>query len=126
MGLNAVARLRGVEGPGQSPYRSTQSVCGDTADRLAPHEPAILRAARVLCERSRIAELRRVGRAGLPFAESVCGRCGIANRQWSERLATRVTRDRARQIEVEVVGRRRRLPHRAGRERVKCGVAQTR
>ena len=27
--------------PGQSPCRSIQSVCGDAADRLAPHEPAI-------------------------------------------------------------------------------------
>ena len=36
MGAKVVARLRGVQGPGQSPYRSTQPVCGDTADRLAP------------------------------------------------------------------------------------------
>jgi hypothetical protein len=78
MGLNVVARRRGVEGLDQSLYRSTQSVCGDTADRLAPHQPAILRAARVLHERSHIAQLRRIGGAGLPFAESVCERCGMS------------------------------------------------
>ncbi len=36
MGAKVVAWPRGVPGPGQSSYRSTQPVCGDTADRLAP------------------------------------------------------------------------------------------
>jgi len=78
MSLNVVARRRGAEGPRSGTVSfDTQSECGDTADRIAPHQPAIRRAARVLHERSHIGWLRRIDRVGLPLAESVCRRCGI-------------------------------------------------
>ena len=85
----AAARRRGP--PGRSPSRSIRSVGGDTADRLAPHQSAISRAARVRHERSHVAQLRRIGRAGLPFAESACGRCGMSQQAVERTLGKLLT-----------------------------------
>jgi len=52
--------------------------------------------------------LRRIGRAGLLFAESVCGRCEMSQQAVKRTLGNGVTRERAREIEVEALGRLRR------------------
>jgi hypothetical protein len=71
-------RLAWAVRPGRSPYRSTQSVCGDTGDRVAPHQSRSFALSVFSTNALKIAQLRRIGRTGLPFAEARCGMSNLA------------------------------------------------
>jgi hypothetical protein len=83
----------------QSPYRSIQSASGDASDPT-PHQPAILRVARAFRERSHIAQLPPIGRAGLPLAMWSVEDVGGANRS-KRPIGSGVARRRARRSALD-------------------------